>query len=107
MPTWICPHCLDKENQLPKEFSSEVEYKKHMELHKGNTKSLEPPKIEPVIEPKKEAITLVYTYKGQCPNCGHSVETIPLDVDKSTKVIVIAWCPSCKEKRGQREVAKL
>jgi hypothetical protein len=108
MPTWICPHCLDRDEQTPKEFATEEEYKAHMALHKGKTVNLEPPKApEAKEEPKAETIKLEYRYKGQCPNCRTEVETIKLDTEKKTKSMVIAWCPSCKETRGQREVVSL
>ena len=69
-----------------------------------------PVKTELIIaKPKQEPITLHYAYSGTCPTCSTPVETIPLEVelDKTKKVICVAWCPNEKRNIQQRTVAKL
>ena len=110
--SWLCALCTDEEGSA-RSFDSQEK------LHEHNKKFHSNGRVEPKIEPKPEPThpkpqgeidkpTLTYTWIGQCPNCRTQLETIPLDIDQRTKnIIVIAWCPSCKEKRAQRSVAKL
>ena len=106
---WVCPNCTTEEDI--KEFKTLEEYQDHMKkVHGGKVepKKEEKPVKPPTPEPKPEKIELVYKYEGKCPNCRAILETIPLDTDKRKKdIYVIAWCPICKMKRDQKEVARL
>jgi hypothetical protein len=116
---WVCPMCVDKEG-MPMEFKSFEEYQAHNKKYhpeggnmpikeekteKEPLKPLKPP-IQERGKIKPKEIKLIYKYIGSCPNCGAELETIPLDI-KDKNLIVIAWCPNCKEVKSQKEVAKL
>jgi len=105
--TWICPYCFSEEKG-PLEFTDEAKYRAHMEEHKKAPR-VEPAKKEPEPKPKPKPIELVYKYEGDCEVCGSSIDTIPLDTAEkgSSKLIIVGWCPRCREKKAQKEVAKL
>lgn len=58
---------------------------------------------------KKAGIKLVYHYDGYCSTCASPVETLELDdiLEDKKKIVVVAWCSSCKKKLRQRQVLKL
>ena len=84
--------------------------KKELEDHQAtHIAKLPPIKDRGIVPPekKKQKIELIYKYIGQCPDCGTEVDTIPLEMEKKTKVVMVAWCPSCKKSLEQKEVVKL
>lgn len=63
------------------------------------------PKVEETPTAEVEEIQLVYSFKGNCPNCKREVNTIEVGVGKT--FFVIAYCIFCKLKLKDREVPKL
>ena len=59
-------------------------------------------------KPKDNPPRLVYTYEGVC-TCGSDLDTLEIDdvLSDKKKIVVVAWCPSCKKKIRQRQVFKL
>lgn len=101
--SWPCAFCN-------KVFNSYEELKKHMQEHKKVKKlDQKEPELEKMIGQvaKPAEIKLEYQFKGQCPDCASNVETIVLELDKKTRVTVVAWCPRCKKQLETREEAKL
>lgn len=107
---WVCPKCETPEGE-PLTFDTVEEFQAHnAKAHGKDTKKPKPPVKTPNLPPppKPEPVKLTYTWIGSCPHCNVPIETIPLDIDARTKsIVVIAWCPSCKKKLEQQEVAKL
>lgn len=110
--SWPCPKCFDEETGA-KEFNTLEELQAHQKAFHSGKKPVESPVEIPAEKPPEPPIeksevpaqkpVLTYRYEGSC--CGVPLETIPLEMGQ--KVMVVAWCSACKQKKDQREVAKL
>jgi hypothetical protein len=55
-----------------------------------------------------EPIKLIHKYIGNCPKCGHPVETIELSItNKKNKVRIVCWCNTCHKQLEDKEVFKI
>jgi hypothetical protein len=102
-PCSVCDFTAESYKQLKKHMKSE-----HIKTDSKPQVTHEP-NIEDTIKNLKQPapIRLEYNYKGTCPDCASQVETIVLELDKKTRVTVVAWCPRCKKQLETREEAKL
>jgi hypothetical protein len=72
------------------------------DIEKKKEKSVEKKVIK---EEKPKPIELTYKYIGQCPECRGEVDTIMMEVGKSTRAI--AYCVNCRKKLSEKKVKSL